>query len=153
MKYANRMDRIKASEIRELLKLTQRPEIISFAGGLPAPELFPLEAVEKAMVDAFGRVKEVKLLIEGNAEDKEREVGWLSDAAKEFKGKLQIRQCERVPHWLIIDGKHFRLEKSHPIGAIGRKNLAVYDVDQPYISEILEQKFEDWWNIANLSNS
>ncbi len=50
MKYANRMDRIKASEIRELLKLTQRPEIISFAGGLPAPELFPLEAVEKAMV-------------------------------------------------------------------------------------------------------
>lgn len=49
MKYANRMDRIKASEIRELLKLTQRPEIISFAGGLPAPELFPLEAVEKAM--------------------------------------------------------------------------------------------------------
>ena len=53
MKYANRMDRIKASEIRELLKLTQRPEIISFAGGLPAPELFPLEAVEKAMVETM----------------------------------------------------------------------------------------------------
>jgi DNA-binding transcriptional MocR family regulator len=47
------MDRIKASEIRELLKLTQRPEIISFAGGLPAPELFPLEAVEKAMVETM----------------------------------------------------------------------------------------------------
>ncbi len=32
---------MKASEIREILKLTQRPEIISFAGGLPAPETFP----------------------------------------------------------------------------------------------------------------
>ena len=53
MKYASRMDCLKASEIRELLKLTQRPEIISFAGGLPAPELFPLEAVEKAMTETI----------------------------------------------------------------------------------------------------
>lgn len=41
--YAKRMDNIKASEIRELLKLTQKPEIISFAGGLPAPESFPID--------------------------------------------------------------------------------------------------------------
>ncbi|MDY0236818.1 MAG: PLP-dependent aminotransferase family protein [Gudongella sp.] len=41
-KYARRMERIKASEIRELLKLTAKPEIISFAGGLPASELFPV---------------------------------------------------------------------------------------------------------------
>ena len=41
--YAKRMENIKASEIRELLKLTQQPEIISFAGGLPAPESFPVE--------------------------------------------------------------------------------------------------------------
>lgn len=38
---ARRTSRLKASEIRELLKLTARPEIISFAGGLPAAELFP----------------------------------------------------------------------------------------------------------------
>ena len=43
LKYAKRMENIKASEIRELLKLTQKPEIISFAGGLPAPESFPIE--------------------------------------------------------------------------------------------------------------
>ncbi len=42
-KYADRMDNIKASEIRELLKLTAKPEIISFAGGLPASELFPVQ--------------------------------------------------------------------------------------------------------------
>ena len=39
--FADRMDGMKVSDIRELLKLTTRPEIISFAGGLPAPELFP----------------------------------------------------------------------------------------------------------------
>ncbi|KIX84689.1 aminotransferase-like domain-containing protein [Thermus filiformis] len=41
--------RIQASTIRELLKLTQRPGVLSFAGGLPAPELFPKEeAAQKA---------------------------------------------------------------------------------------------------------
>lgn len=43
--YAERTQKLKASEIRELLKLTEKPEIISFAGGLPAPELFPLERI------------------------------------------------------------------------------------------------------------
>lgn len=38
---------LKASEIRELLKLTTMPEVISFAGGLPAPELFPTEQLKK----------------------------------------------------------------------------------------------------------
>lgn len=46
LKFAERMENIKASEIRELLKLTARPEIISFAGGLPAPELFPVEEMK-----------------------------------------------------------------------------------------------------------
>jgi DNA-binding transcriptional MocR family regulator len=39
--FSQRMQNIRASEIRELLKVTEQPEIISFAGGLPAPELFP----------------------------------------------------------------------------------------------------------------
>lgn len=47
-KYAKRMTHIKASEIRELLKLTEKPEVISFAGGLPAPELFPVEDIKAA---------------------------------------------------------------------------------------------------------
>ena len=40
--FARRMEGLKASEIRELLKVTQHPEMISFAGGLPAPETFPV---------------------------------------------------------------------------------------------------------------
>lgn len=38
----------KSSAIREILKVTARPDIVSFAGGLPAPELFPLEAMRQA---------------------------------------------------------------------------------------------------------
>ncbi len=45
---STRVQRMKSSAIRELLKLTQQPDIISFAGGLPAPELFPLREVEEA---------------------------------------------------------------------------------------------------------
>ena len=49
--FAERMNDIKASDIRELLALVNKPEIISFAGGLPAPELFPVDKI-KAATDA-----------------------------------------------------------------------------------------------------
>jgi 2-aminoadipate transaminase len=48
-RYAQRTQRMTSSAIRELLKLTSRPDIISFAGGLPAPELFPVERVRAAV--------------------------------------------------------------------------------------------------------
>ncbi len=47
-RYALRTKGITSSMIRELLKLTQRPEIISFAGGLPAAEYFPVERFQEA---------------------------------------------------------------------------------------------------------
>ncbi len=51
MNFSQRMNRMKASEIRELLKLTAKPEIISFAGGLPAPELFPVAEIAQVAHD------------------------------------------------------------------------------------------------------
>lgn len=48
--FAKRMEVLRASEIREILKITQREEIISFAGGLPAPELFPVEEMKEIAV-------------------------------------------------------------------------------------------------------
>jgi 2-aminoadipate transaminase len=48
IRYASRMEHMEGSAIRELLKLTAKPEIISFAGGMPAPELFPTGEMEKA---------------------------------------------------------------------------------------------------------
>ncbi|MEO5760541.1 MAG: PLP-dependent aminotransferase family protein [Mesorhizobium sp.] len=45
---------MKASEIRELLKLLDQPDIISFAGGIPDPALFPAEAIRDAYADVLG---------------------------------------------------------------------------------------------------
>jgi 2-aminoadipate transaminase len=47
-RYANRTQRMGSSVIRELLKLTEQPDIISFAGGLPAPEVFPVKQFQQA---------------------------------------------------------------------------------------------------------
>jgi len=47
-RYAQRTRTVKSSAIRELLKLTQRPDVISFAGGLPASELFPTDRFRMA---------------------------------------------------------------------------------------------------------
>ena len=46
--WSARANAMKASEIRELLKLTEQPDIISFAGGLPDPHAFPVEEVTEA---------------------------------------------------------------------------------------------------------
>jgi 2-aminoadipate transaminase len=47
-RYAQRTKRMGRSIIRELLKLTLQPDVISFAGGLPAPELFPIQECQEA---------------------------------------------------------------------------------------------------------
>jgi 2-aminoadipate transaminase len=48
VRYAQRAAGVKSSAIRELLKVTQKTEIISFGGGLPAPDVFPLQRFEQA---------------------------------------------------------------------------------------------------------
>jgi 2-aminoadipate transaminase len=56
-RYANRTKRMGSSVIRELLKLTEQPDIISFGGGLPAPEVFPVQEFKAAcnyVLDNFG---------------------------------------------------------------------------------------------------
>lgn len=45
---ARRAERLEPSVIREILKVTERPGVISLAGGLPAPESFPVEAMREA---------------------------------------------------------------------------------------------------------
>jgi 2-aminoadipate transaminase len=46
--FAQRTQRMKSSAIRELLKLTEQPDIISFGGGLPAPDVFPIQEFQQA---------------------------------------------------------------------------------------------------------
>lgn len=47
MQFAKRMEGIKASDIREILKLTENPEVISFAGGVPDPKFFPVNEMRE----------------------------------------------------------------------------------------------------------
>jgi DNA-binding transcriptional MocR family regulator len=52
-RYARRAERMKASEIRELLKLLDQPGVISFAGGIPDPKLFPAAEAAQAYAEAL----------------------------------------------------------------------------------------------------
>ena len=48
--FAKRMEKVPKSFIREILKFTQNPEVISFAGGLPNPRFFPVEEIKNSTV-------------------------------------------------------------------------------------------------------
>jgi 2-aminoadipate transaminase len=55
--FSRRAQEMHSSAIREILKITEKPDVISFAGGLPAPELFPIEDLKRAsqvVLDEYG---------------------------------------------------------------------------------------------------
>jgi 2-aminoadipate transaminase len=47
-KFSNRAIALKSSAIREILKITEQPDVISFAGGLPSPNTFPVTEIKNA---------------------------------------------------------------------------------------------------------
>jgi 2-aminoadipate transaminase len=51
--YSRAAQTMKKSAIREILKLTQKPEMISFAGGLPAPETFPVNDLKDIVLEVL----------------------------------------------------------------------------------------------------
>ena len=53
--YADRMSKVHKSFIREILKVTQDSNIISFAGGLPNPASFPVQEIGEATAKVLGR--------------------------------------------------------------------------------------------------
>lgn len=54
-RFSQRALAIQSSAIREILKITERPEVISFAGGLPAPGTFPVERIQSALSQVLAR--------------------------------------------------------------------------------------------------
>lgn len=81
--FARRMENVGGSAVREILKLTQQPNIISFAGGLPSPESFPMEELRR-ITDRIYQDYGVQFLqygiTEGYAPFLELISGWLKDA-------------------------------------------------------------------------
>ncbi|MBN1212506.1 MAG: hypothetical protein JXA92_08000, partial [candidate division Zixibacteria bacterium] len=54
-KIADHVINLETSIIREILKISSQPGVISFAGGLPAPELFPLEKLKELSVEVIDK--------------------------------------------------------------------------------------------------
>lgn len=52
-RFADRMKDAAPSAVREILKVAERPDVLSFAGGLPAPELFPVEEIADAYANTL----------------------------------------------------------------------------------------------------
>ncbi|HEX8156949.1 MAG TPA: PLP-dependent aminotransferase family protein [Solirubrobacteraceae bacterium] len=59
---SSRVADVSSSPVRDILELTQRAEVISFAGGLPAPELFPAELVAQAFAAALAPTRAARAL-------------------------------------------------------------------------------------------
>lgn len=50
IRFSETLEKMKESDLGPLLKLTEQPDIISFAGGLPAPQTFPLKELTEVAV-------------------------------------------------------------------------------------------------------
>jgi 2-aminoadipate transaminase len=59
--FSERAQQLQSSAIREILKVTARPEVISFAGGLPSPETFPVERMRAAFDTVLSKQGKVAL--------------------------------------------------------------------------------------------
>jgi len=100
---STRMSRVKASAIREILKVTERPDILSFAGGLPAPESFPAEAIAQAHERVFA-TEAGQALQYGTTEGFTPLRAWI---AERLRGRGMACTPEQV------DRKSTRLNSSH----------------------------------------
>jgi len=81
LEFATRMEGMSGNVIREILKLTQRPDIISFAGGMPSPDSFPTQEIRR-ILDEIGD-QFISLLqyatTEGYPPLREFLAGWVAD--------------------------------------------------------------------------
>ncbi len=66
--WSSRLEHLRSSAIREILRVVNRPEVISFAGGLPAPELFPIELMARVAQDLFRAADGAQALQYGETE-------------------------------------------------------------------------------------
>lgn len=77
---SQRAGKMNPSVIREILKVTERPGIISFAGGLPSPKTFPIDEFQRAcqtVLSSDGRAALQYSVSEGNAQLREQIAAWL----------------------------------------------------------------------------
>ena len=163
VEFADRMKNIKGSEIRELLKLTENPEVISFAGGLPAPELFPIEEMKKvsvAVLEEEGRAALQYSTTEGHGPLREKIAQRMNDKLKTNISKVDILITNGSQQGLDFAGKIFinkgdviLCESPSYLGAINAFNsyqpkyIEVPTDENGMIMEALEEILEKTKNV------
>jgi len=92
--FSQRAEQLQSSAIREILKITMRPEIISFAGGLPSPLTFPVERMREAYDAVLSRTGKVALQY-GPSDGYAPLRGWIADS-------LSTSDCRIVPEQVLM---------------------------------------------------
>lgn len=93
--------------------------------------------------EALEKVSEFRILIDGKAKESIEQIEWFADIVD--NEKVKIRELKGVPHWIIVDGRDFRLEKQHELGVMGTNNVFVRDMEFS-LSEVIQFTFEEWWD-------
>jgi hypothetical protein len=76
----------------------------------------------------------------------EEELPWLAELARE--GYIAIKKSQfQIPHWLIVDRKHIRLEKMHPPEEVGSENIILLNCDEA-VADLLSREWLRTWERA-----
>lgn len=127
-RFAARTAHMRASTIREMLKVTAQPDVISFGGGLPAPELFPTDEIADCTREVMHTVGALALqysvtdgipeLREWVAERLTKHVGAAFDAGQILIVNGSQQGLDLIGKILIDPGDHIVLENPSYLGAI-----------------------------------
>ena len=135
-RYAGRLSNIRASEIRELLKLTERPEVISFAGGLPASELFPIQEIKEVndyVLDCCGEQALQYTTTEGFQPLRR----WIAERMnsrleKALEENPEAKLIYIVPDFQNPTGRTWSLARRRQLAELSAKYNVVVIEDNPY---------------------
>lgn len=87
--FAERALKMRSSVIRDMLALTERPDVISFGGGLPGPQVFPIERFKKACCRVLDENGELALQY-GSTEGYRPLREWIASQARQYGVKVGI---------------------------------------------------------------
>ena len=140
VKFAERMGKVEGSAIRELLKLTARPEVISFAGGMPAPELFPVEEMKKvsvAVLEEQGKVALQYTTTEGYLPLREKIAQRMNKTLKTNVGPDDILITSGSQQGLDFSGKTF-IDKGDVVLCESPSYMGALNAMKAYEPEFIE---------------
>lgn len=101
--FSQRAQKLTSSAIREILKVTVRPDVISFAGGLPSPDGFPIDTIRQAFAHVFEHSARTALQY-GPTEGYEPLRQWVADDLKHAGADVDVDEV------LIVSGSQQALE-------------------------------------------